>query len=95
MSKKCKIGCRSGCERDERHGRGQKWIQTVRYGVCKKDTRAMARLLAADLTWEDRNPAGHRRAAKAVGSLDSRGMAENKERDGALVQNKCCQVLVL
>lgn len=62
---------------------------------AKKDTRAMACLLAADLTWEDHNPAGHRRAAKAAGSLDSRGMAENKERDGALVQNKCCQVLVL
>lgn len=52
-------------------------------------------LLAADQTWEHCNPARCHPGEKAAGSLDSRGMAENKERDEALAQSKFCQELVL
>lgn len=40
-------------------------------------------------------PRGITEERRQAGSLDSRGMAENKERDGALAQNKFCQELVL
>lgn len=60
--------------------------KTHTHGTC---------LLAADQTWEDCNPAWSHSEEKAAESLDSRGKAENKERDGALAQNKHCQELAL
>lgn len=52
-------------------------------------------ILAADQTWEDCNPVRSHREQKAAESLDSSGKEENKERDGALAQNKRCQGLEL
>ncbi len=60
----------------------------------KTGTHCMC-LWAADQTWEDCNPARRHQDEKAAESLDSRGMAENKARDGAVAQNKLCQELVL
>lgn len=60
--------------------------KTRTHGTC---------LPAVDQTWEDCNPERRHRDESAAESHDSRGMAENKERDGALAQNKRCQELAL
>lgn len=62
----------------------------------KETSKHGTRLLAADQTWEDCNPAQSHQEEKAAESLDSRGKAKkknkkNKEKDGALAENKRCQ----
>lgn len=49
-----------------------------------KKTGGTYLFLAADQTWEDCNPARSHREEKTVESLDGRGKAEHKERDGEL-----------
>lgn len=74
----------------------------VRYMVQKKrethtDVHTHTHTRSAHVSWQQIKcgraviPCGVAEEKKAAESLDSRGKAENKERDGALAQNKRCQ----